>query len=661
MASTTLQAVASAEIKLERPNDNFSTGTTASLTRNWIENYLLVSFAPWPDNLKFRTITGATAYAYIQAEGNYGSTGADATVRFDTLSEKFDEKTVTYNTAPSHWWGSTYSSPVVGTDGGWSGTGIESYGVLDAVLNGVLIDPGRNATNDVIVYTSRSSLKPYLVVNYSDTDVTPGLYGLSPRSGYIPKTKPNTFSWVIGKSAECFGSFTQTSATFRWRTSSTAAATEISAGTEQSVTVPANTFISDSIQWQVEVTVNTGAKVTSEWFTLSTVEALSAPYAESPANIVLDGSTAITLKWAHNIPTGTPQTKADLQYSEDGATWESLATVNGPETSYIVAAGTFAAGDMYWRVRTYNTDNKPSEWSAAAHCIVIAAPEAPVVAIESAEPRFAIRWEQEGQQRYEVSVNGKVISSEYSPESNYVYDKWLDDGTYIIAVRIQNKYSLWSEYGTVVITVANESGPDIALTAAGGSVTRLSWEGTGYDRYVIYRDGEQIGATPESTFTDNFAAVGEHTYTVRGIYISSGDYGMSNAATALTEVPHLMIYDTAAKSWLTVEMTIKGSGTPVRVSQNAVFNHYSGQRMPTVEIGEAVDKTYGFSAVFFYNQPEKSRAFEAMLGRLIVIKDKCGTVLAGVLADYDADINEKLRKYSAVLTEVAIDETYLNS
>ena len=74
----------------------------------------------------------------------------------------------------------------------------------------------------------------------------------------------------------------------------------------------------------------------------------------------------ITFKWQHIIETGTEQTKFDIEKSSDGVSFTALASQTTAIQSYVVAANALAAGTIYWRVRTYNTDNAAGAWSDTA-------------------------------------------------------------------------------------------------------------------------------------------------------------------------------------------------------------------------------------------------------------------------------------------------------
>lgn len=71
------------------------------------------------------------------------------------------------------------------------------------------------------------------------------------------------------------------------------------------------------------------------------------------------GADQILFSW-DNSGAGT-QTKAELQWSTDGATWQSLTTV-GTDQTYTAAAKKFPAGTIYWRVQVTSSYGIVSNW-----------------------------------------------------------------------------------------------------------------------------------------------------------------------------------------------------------------------------------------------------------------------------------------------------------
>ena len=506
--------------------------------------------------------------------------------------------------------------------------------------------------------TAYSSYKPYMVVSYLDDDVTVTPTGMSPASGYVPKGSTNVFSWGLAISGECLEEVKATSTTFRWRAGSSGTINTIACGTAQKVTVPAGTFTTDDIQWSVSVTLNTGETVTSGWITLSTAEAASTAKPVSPTGIVIDATIVNRFSWQHIISTGTPQSKADLQWSADGTTWNTLATVTGENQYYDVPANTFTSGTKYWRVRTYNTDGTASEWSDAAEFIAINAPSAPSIVIQSTGPRPRITWQTSEQEAYQLTLsNGYASGTVYGTEKAWRSPVYLADGSYTVRVRVQNQYGMWSEWSAAALPVSHTEGEAIALTVSAGREAALSWQTAGsYDFYLIERDGVAIARTGTKEYTDK-RSIGSVTYRVRGCYDDSDNYGVSNSDTAEILPETNTICDLSTGVWLDMSLSETQLRTN-RVSFAAGVStiHLAGIAYPVEERSEQRDRSLAVACAWPHSQRASALALEALVGRLVCLKDHYGNMAVGTLPSLESNSDEFMRRYSFTVTHTNQEE-----
>ena len=506
--------------------------------------------------------------------------------------------------------------------------------------------------------TAYSSYKPYMVVSYLDDDVTVTPTGMSPASGYVPKGSTNVFSWGLAISGECLEEVKATSTTFRWRAGSSGTINTIACGTAQKVTVPAGTFTTDDIQWSVSVTLNTGETVTSDWITLSTAEVASTAKPVSPAGIVIDATIVNRFSWQHIISTGTPQSKADLQWSADGVTWNTLATVTGADQYYDVPANTFASGTKYWRVRTYNTDNTASAWSDAAEFIAINAPSAPSIVIQSTGPRPRITWQTSEQEAYQLTLsNGYASGTVYGTEKAWRSPVYLADGSYTVRVRVQNQYGMWSEWSTAALPVSHTEGEAITMTVSAGREAALSWQTAGsYDFYLIERDGVAIARTGTKEYTDK-RSIGSVTYRVRGCYDDSDNYGVSNSDTVEILPETNTICDLSTGVWLDMRLSETQLRTN-RVSFAAGVStiHLAGLAYPVEERSEQRDRSLAVACAWPHSQRASALALEALVGRLVCLKDHYGNMAIGTLPSLESNSDEFMRRYSFTVTHTNQEE-----
>ena len=252
-----------------------------------------------------------------------------------------------------------------------------------------------------------------------------------------------------------------------------------------------------------------------------------------PKNTYAGSWDAINFEWTYASREGLAQKKYELQYKDAShADWTALASAESANTNVNIPPNTFAAGIVKWRVRCTNANNQVSVWSEEASFTAQGKPPAPTVYATSS-PRPEITWTGEGQLAYQIKIDNVVLHTAYSTDGQYKVKEYLADGAHIAAVRIQNEYGLWSDWGTAEFTVANTPGAPITLFAAGGEKATLAWTETDHKTYYIYRDDIPIAKTTAHTYSDQMA-IGTHKYKVRGV---AGDsYSMSNEVTVTLSV-----------------------------------------------------------------------------------------------------------------------------
>lgn len=612
---------------------------------------VLIGFSNTADSIKFKEIESCELY--LHGIGLVSTWPYGLTFWAYSLAEPFDETTVTYNTAP----GTTnpYWRPFAkaSTEKSWSsGNAMYSSAMWLWYKNGISVDEINT------IDTAMSNYRPYMLVTYRENDVTATLSGMSPASGYVPKGSANVFSWALTRSGACLEEVKATSTIFRWREGRSGTINTIACGTAQKVTVPAGTFTTNDIQWSVSVTLNTGETVTSDWITLSTAEAASTAKPISPSGIVIDATIANRFSWQHIISTGTPQSKADMQWSADGTTWNTLATVTGENQYYDVPANTFTSGTKYWRVRTYNTDGTASAWSDKAEFIAINAPSAPSIVIQSTGPRPRITWQTSEQEAYQLTLsNGYASGTVYGTEKAWRSPVYLADGSYTVRVRVQNKYGMWSEWSAAALPISHTEGEAITLTATAGHEAALTWQTAGsYDFYLVERDGVAIARTVQKQYIDH-TSIGSVTYRVRGCYDESDNYGVSNSDTVEILPETNMICDLETGAWLEMRLSetqLRTNRTSFSAGVSTV--HLAGIAYPVEERSEQRDRAMSVACAWPHAQRAAALALEALVGRLVCLKDRYGNMVIGSLPSLESNCDEFMRRYSFTISHTNREE-----
>lgn len=631
--STQLKLYATAFAVLDRDNqgENVHTGSQVTLPP---QKSLLLKFDAFPENMKFKRIINVEPYVYVLRR----SRNDKVTMHSAYINPaSFDETTVTYESWES---GVTaFSATLYSSDTypAWVSFGHYGFSIKNpfytAISNGVEV----NGNSVELTMQTTGANRPYLLVTIDESATADilGITNVAPNAGSINKTIANTFTWTAKAPYECVPPLVQSSAVYLWRASESGTATEINVtGDTQSVTIPANTFTGLSMQWRVAVTANSGKVSVSEWVTLSTADAESTAAIKSPKGEIVDASRPVAFAWTHIISTGTAQTKAELQISADMQTWTALATVTGAETTYTAPANTLGSGTKYWRVRTYNTDNAAGAWSDAAEFICVGAPAAPAVSIKSQSPRPVIGWQSSEQLAYQVEIDGVYSSGTYyGTEKTWTAPMYLEDSEYIVRVRVQNEYAMWSPWGSAALQVANTAGPAINLTAEAGDTVRLSWSAAGgyhYNFYLIYRDGKLIAKTTEHTYTD-LRSIGSVSYQVRGCFAASSNYRLSNTVEVTASVPCVTLIDLDTGDVLPLPYSASTHRTTGRnLSRGVQSVQLAGHRYPTIERSMHYAETISVACAF--REAEDCAALEALVGKMVAVKTPESKMVSGCLS-----------------------------
>lgn len=689
MATFTVPASGSTAVAKNYPNTNFSDLTQYKLFVEPFTNHS-GTFGGW-DNILLKFGEPAAAYKYkritkvklviyaMPTKGILGSWGAAYISAYALgLKEPLDVSTATYATQPQQLKdGSTSGSAswnelnkvvqaqVTFTMSQYNAA--EKNGLEHGLRNGFLFafTTGREGqASEAIFYGAKSSYKPFLECEYSDDNVGIKAENFAPSSGaFVNRTQKNTFTWDTTDDTDltqtCFAEIKQTSAVFEWRVKNASTSKTISvSGATTACTVPANTFPSGTLEWRVKVTANSGTTTMSAWQEITTTDVTPTAKPVSPSGIVIDATIVNRFSWQHIISTGTPQSKADLQWSADGTTWNTLATVTGENQYYDVPANKFTSGTKYWRVRTYNTDGTPSEWSDKAEFIAINAPSAPSIVIQSTGPRPRITWQTSEQEAYQLTLsNGYASGTVYGTEKAWRSPVYLADGSYTVRVRVQNKYGMWSEWSAAALPVSHTEGEAITLSASESHEAALTWQTAGsYDFYLIERDGVAIGRTVQKQYVDH-TSIGSVTYRVRGCYDESDNYGVSNSDTVEVLPETNMICDLETGVWLEMRLSetqLRTNRTSFSAGVSTV--HLAGLAYPVEERSEQRDRALSVACAWPHAQRDAALALEALVGRLVCLKDHYGNMAIGTLPSLESNIDEFMRRYAFTVSHTNWEE-----
>ena len=509
----------------------------------------------------------------------------------------------------------------------------------------------QNNTSSPNIYykLSDNSSLPYIRIFYDPDDLISSqiVYRSGPKSGYSNPRQATSFGWGYetddtGDYAYIDETFTQASATFYWKESTSESYTAVSvSGTATSVTIAANTFpAGKTIQWYVSGTDTDGTTTTTDVYSFSTSAGSAIATAQSPINTVEDGSGPITFRWTLGSTDGQTPSGVDFWWklpSEGNNEWHAILSNASPRTSYTVPAGTFPAGEIQWIVRGYNIDGTAGPWSRPSSgyysFICVAAPD-PVEGLNAtAVPFTTVSWQSDAQQAYEIAIDGETVYRAFGTDVySWTADEPLEDGEHTVSVRVQGQYGFWSQPSTVTITISNTAPNSITLDGSFDLDANLFWSfgSTPADSSVrIYRDGIRIGRTNLLVFYDR-RVLGEHSYYVL-LPDNSGNYTKSNTVTGAMSTRFLQVAPLDGSSgWLTLRLSENSADEhDFQWSRTQIVQHVTGAKYPEAELSQFEDLSASYNVAF--RDPTERAAFEALRGKAVILKSRGDNVVIGIL------------------------------
>lgn len=474
---------------------------------------------------------------------------------------------------------------------------------------------------------------PY--IRYYIEDPTFSITGISPNSGFVSRKNELIFTFTPQTNAyDGIGAFTLTNKFLEWKAGEEETVQTVQdSSSGYSITVPADTFPSSTIQVRIGASFDDFSALYSSWYTLTTVDSIPTTTILSPKSVYIDGSVPNTFSWSHNIKTGTPQSKYELEYSvNDGSSWEQVSAETTSQTSVTFPPDTFPSGSMMWRVRTANQDEIFGEWSDPATVIVRAAPDPPIISPVGSEPMPTIRWQADDQQATEIRIDSVLVATLYGSGKAYTPETFFSDGEHTVSIRVQNRFGLWSEWAMASFHTENLSSDTVELSAQPvENGVALLWTGPSAT-YWIERDGERIAEVNGGDFVD-YTAIGEHSYRVRAV-LDGGYYALSNEVSAVSSVQYAVISRVDPIAFIALEKRRNAFPTHTETIESlSTFNHYSGRSLPVAEI--SLHKTIRHQFDFTFKVPKESYVLDALLGETVLYKDCNGACFVGVLSAID--------------------------
>jgi len=439
-------------------------------------------------------------------------------------------------------------------------------------------------------------------------------------------------------------------------------------------------------QWRTKIITDDGETGYSDWAAFTTKDAIpGAPTILYPQSKYLDGSLPIELAWQHNIDTGSIQYAYDLYYKQTGDWIAIVSHAISAAQKYTLPADFFSAGQMYWEVRTYNTDDVSGTYAISAANIIQAKPVTPIINSITSTPQLSLTWQSTGQQAYRLTITNDDVDFDsgaiYGTTKAFTINTILADGNYEVCLKIQNGQGLWSDCAIQDIKIVNDKplGDDelIATPVAGGirlSITLPDAKGINYfgddiylgEIYLAYepkntvgtryllRDGNPI-AIMGDTYTD-YTCSGEHTYICR--IVNNGNYHDTKPVTARPIINYACISKYSDPESVLI-LKHKENSKPTlenQYSKKYKEHFFAGRALPVNDITEHYNSIWNFSYSFL----EKS-AYDILYnlflsGETVIFRDNKGYRAIGTLTSVKSTISNIANTVDFSISETSVSE-----
>lgn len=355
------------------------------------------------------------------------------------------------------------------------------------------------------------------------------------------------------------------------------------------------------------------------------------------------GTTARSIKVAKNrFRKGTNNISIKTYYSPP---WSTSEIRNATRVSSFNGYGKPAL-PIHDGTNTYNTSKPVFTWRNAT----------------SQESDVQTAFEIEVLNSSGTSLEKKTVFSStqsYTPE--YTFE---NKTTYVVLISIKNKYNMWSDWATKVITTSfNELPvPQVKLFEDGNNAL-ISWEGIrapAFSEARVLRREEgghwiEIGHSFNSTdsMVDYMIKPNITTHYKIRVLDTNGAYSDSSSQSIMTQVRNYSLTDIEDKD---SEFTIDFATLEMNFVNNSITKKFAGTTKPTVYTDKTSYETGTFTATLENHEVER---FLKLIysGKIFCLRDRRGKKLFGFFElNSQTHLNPFLQQLSLTYTEINFNE-----
>lgn len=372
----------------------------------------------------------------------------------------------------------------------------------------------------------------------------------------------------------------------------------------------------------------------------------------------MDNTTPIMFAWSHISERGVSAFGYDLQYSYNQADWINLNNISPVDNTapvlseYTAEANVFDIGIVYWRIRTYNSLDEPTDWAQSAF-IAASVPGVPTITSCSTTPSPVLTWVSQAQVAYQVVAGNYDSGPIYGTAQNYKIPAYFADGTLIVQLRYKNRTREWSDWASITVNIVNSppSGINLAVELSGTNAVLSFTVSEDLTNYFVIRDGNPVAKISNSPYTD-YTACGDCIYQIMGVNLG-GNYALSN------EVPVKLYPDSATISIIgqkPIVLNKRRGGTPeiqTKKREDISYQYYSGRRLPLAYSARATTREKSLSYTVYKDDADK---IMDMVGEVVIYKDYAGNKIIGMLNDAETSGRATRPDITLTITEIDYSE-----
>ena len=431
-----------------------------------------------------------------------------------------------------------------------------------------------------------------------------------------------------------------------WGTSEDSLVNEIegSLAPEYKIIIPPGTFPSKGTVY-CKIRMKTDLHndyVYSDLFRYTTID--SKPFVKpiSPINSNIDGNIENIFKWDYQINSSSSQKAFDLQYSSNnGKSWENIYEHQESEkTETSVPAYTLPSGNILWRVRGYNTDDDPSDWSDSALIVVKSSPVKPIITYIRKTPKIFVQWQSVGQQAFQIIANDYNSGVVFGSKKEFYIPFYFKDKDIVnLKLRVKTALGEWSEWSETSITIENVVTGSINLSVENtGNELNLIWtDDTSFISFYVLRGSIPIAKTTDLKEYTDYTSVGTNEYQIMGI-TADGYYTLSNVV-PISVLPQTAVIGILSNAVSWINLVYRRGNMPEIVtssSEDIYYQHYSGRSLPVAYSSRFKSKV---KTLNFTVSKQDADTIESMTGQAVVYKDYAENKIIGIVNNVETSSN----------------------